>query len=215
MWTALLTQHRAIAIIRAPEFEVGLEMARSVARGGMHLIEITWDSPEPQRLIETLRLELPDCIIGTGTIVTVDHLKNAIACGAQFAFSPHCNPAIIEVANLAAIPIIPGALTPTEILTAWNAGADSVKVFPVSALGHASYVKSLRDPLKGIPLIPTGGVTLENAADFLAAGAIAVGLSTSLFPIEWVRDRSWNQVRDRAKQLCDRLNRSSSNFGPL
>ena len=211
MWTSLLTQHRAIAIIRAPEFEVGLEMARSVARGGLHLLEITWDSPNPERLIETLRSELPHCIIGTGTIVTVDQLKNAIACGAQFAFSPHCNPAIIEAANHAHLPIIPGALTPTEILTAWNVGADSVKVFPVSALGNASYIQSLRDPLKGIPLIPTGGVTLDNAAEFLAAGAIAVGLSTSLFPTEWVRDRSWHQVCCRTEQLCDRLNRSSLN----
>ena len=213
MWTDLLTQHRAIAIIRAPEFEVGLAMARSVAQGGLHLIEITWDSPEAHRLIETLRAELPHCIIGTGTIVTVDQLNHAIDCGAQFAFSPHCNLAIIKAANLAKLPIVPGALTPTEILTAWNAGADSVKVFPVSALGNASYIQSLREPLKGIPLIPTGGITLENASDFLAAGAIAVGLSTSLFPAKWVRDGSWTQVRDRSRQLCDRLNQGSAESG--
>jgi 2-dehydro-3-deoxyphosphogluconate aldolase / (4S)-4-hydroxy-2-oxoglutarate aldolase len=201
MWTSLLAQYRAIAVVRAPNFELGLEMARSVASGGIRLIEITWDSVEPARLIETLRTELPGCIIGTGTILTLDQLQDAIACGAQFAFSPYCNPAIIEAANLVGIPIIPGALTPTEILTAWQAGADSIKVFPISAVGNATYIKSLRDPLKGIPLIPTGGVTVENAAELIQAGAIGVGISTSLFPPDWVRDRAWDKIRDRANQL--------------
>jgi 2-dehydro-3-deoxyphosphogluconate aldolase / (4S)-4-hydroxy-2-oxoglutarate aldolase len=201
MWTSLLAQYRAIAVIRAPNFDLGLEMARSVSAGGIRLIEVTWDSAEPTRLIETLRTELPGCIIGTGTILTLDQLQDAIACGAQFAFSPYCNPAVIEAANLVGIPIIPGALTPTEILTAWQAGADSIKVFPISAMGNASYIKSLRDPLKGIPLIPTGGVTIENAPELIQAGAIGVGISTGLFPVDWVRDRAWDKIRDRAQQL--------------
>ncbi len=206
MWTSLLAQYRAIAVIRAPNFDLGLEMARSVSAGGIRLIEVTWDSAEPTRLIETLRTELPGCIIGTGTILTLDQLQDAIACGAQFAFSPYCNPAVIEAANLVGIPIIPGALTPTEILTAWQAGADSIKVFPISAMGNASYIRSLRDPLKGIPLIPTGGVTVENAAELIKAGAIGVGISTGLFPTDWVRDRAWDKVRDRAQQLQTALN---------
>jgi 2-dehydro-3-deoxyphosphogluconate aldolase / (4S)-4-hydroxy-2-oxoglutarate aldolase len=210
MWTSLLAQYRAIAVIRSPNFEVGLEMARSVSSGGIRLIEVTWDSVEPARLIETLRTELPGCIIGTGTILTLDQIQEAIACGSQFAFSPYCNPAIIEAANLVGIPIIPGALTPTEIITAWQAGADSIKVFPISAVGNAAYIKSLRDPLKGIPLIPTGGVTVENAAEFIQAGAIGVGISTSLFPPDWVRNRAWDKVRDRAHQLQTALTQVQS-----
>ncbi len=210
MWTSFLSQYRAIAVIRAPNYDLGLEMARSVVSGGMRLIEITWDSAEPTRLIEALRTEHPGCIIGAGTIVTPQQFKEAIACGSQFAFAPYCNPTVVAAANQLGIPIIPGALTPTEILTAWQAGADSVKVFPISAVGNAAYIKSLSDPLRGIPLIPTGGVSVENAPEFIKAGAIAVGLSTSLFPAEWVRNGSWDKVRDRAATLQASLKTLSS-----
>jgi 2-dehydro-3-deoxyphosphogluconate aldolase/(4S)-4-hydroxy-2-oxoglutarate aldolase len=198
-------QHRSIAVIRAPELELGLEMARSVARAGIKLIEITWNSDRPAHLIATLRQELPDCTIGAGTLINQAQFTEAISADAQFLFSPHCDPDLISRAKTLGIPIVPGALTPTEIITAWQAGANSVKVFPVHSLGGASYIRSLQAPLQGIPLIPTGGVSIENSADFIKAGAIAVGLSSELFLPSLIQGRNWNGLHDRAKALINQL----------
>jgi 2-dehydro-3-deoxyphosphogluconate aldolase / (4S)-4-hydroxy-2-oxoglutarate aldolase len=206
VWLSQLQQHRAIAVIRTPKMSWGEKMALAVASGGMQLIEITWNSDRSGELISQLRTQLPDCIIGTGTLFNVQHLKEAIAAGAQFLFTPHTDPEMIKVAVSQDIPIIPGALTPTEIVTAWTQGASCVKVFPVQAVGGTSYIKSLQAPLGHIPLIPTGGVTLENAKDFLQVGAVAVGLSGELFPKKWVLAENWGAIANQAKNLTQRLN---------
>lgn len=198
-------QHRAIAVIRAPEFDLGLFMARCVSAAGLKLIEITWNSDRPASLLSQLREELPDCIVGSGTIVSQDQLRESVSAGAQFIFSPHSDRALIHQANRLEIPIVPGALTPTEIVQAWQAGASSVKVFPINALGGASYLRSLRAPLDGIPLIPTGGVSVENSAELLQSGAIAVGLSSELFVPKWVRDRNWNALSNHVSDLLSQL----------
>lgn len=198
-------QHRAIAVIRAPEFDLGLGMARCVAAAGLKLIEITWNSDRPAQLLSQLRDELPDCILGSGTITTLDQLTESVSAGAEFIFSPHTNSALIDQANRLEVPIVPGALTPTEIVQAWQAGASSVKVFPIDAIGGAKYLRCLRTPLEGIPLIPTGGVSVENSAELLQAGAIAVGLSSELFVPKMVRDRDWEALSDRTKTLMQHL----------
>ena len=180
-------------------------MAKSAASEGMQLLEITWDSDASSELIAQLRSELPNCTIGTGTVLTLDHLKQAIAAGAQFIFTPHVDLVMIEAAVQLAVPIVPGALSPTEIVTAWTAGASCVKVFPVQALGGASYIRSLQGPLGHIPLIPTGGVTVENAKDFLASGAIAVGLSSQLFPQQLVLEENWEAIAQLAKKLMSEI----------
>ena len=113
----------------------------------------------------------------------------------------HVDFGLIQLAVQQDIPLVPGALSPTEIVTAWQAGATSVKVFPVQALGGASYIRHLQGPLSQIPLIPTGGVTIENAKDFLAAGAIAVGLSGNLFPAAAVQSGNWQAIAQQAKIL--------------
>ena len=204
-WLTLLQQTPAIAVIRTAKIEQGRQMALAVAAGGIQLIEITWNSDRPTDLIQQLRLELPNCTIGTGTLLTHDQLKEAIAAGAQFLFTPHIDPVAIQTAVARGIPIIPGALSPTEIVTAWQAGASCVKVFPVSSVGGASYIKSLQGPLGNIPLIPTGGVTLENAQEFIAAGAIAVGLSGQLFPQQLVAQGNWSAIAQLAKNLMQQL----------
>lgn len=204
-WLTLLQQTRAFAVIRATKLEQGREMALAVAAGGMQLIEITWNSDRPARLIQQLREELPNCIIGTGTLLNLDQQKEAIAAGAQFLFTPHVDRVLIDAAVNRGIPIIPGALTPTEIVTAWQAGASCVKVFPVGAVGGASYIKSLQAPLGEIPLIPTGGVTLENAWEFIAAGAIAIGLSGQLFPSQMVARGNWEAIASLAKNLLETI----------
>jgi 2-dehydro-3-deoxyphosphogluconate aldolase / (4S)-4-hydroxy-2-oxoglutarate aldolase len=204
-WLAKLQAHRAIAVIRAPKLELGREMAKAVAAGGMKLIEITWDSDRPAQLINELRNELSDCTIGTGTLFTLEQLQSVIAAGAEFVFTPHVNPRLIHRAIEQEIPMIPGALTPTEIVMAWQSGASSVKVFPVQALGGVSYLHSLQAPLGQIPLIPTGGVTLDNAADLVAAGAIAVGLSGHLFPQQAIQNRDWDAIVQQSRTLMQRL----------
>jgi 2-dehydro-3-deoxyphosphogluconate aldolase/(4S)-4-hydroxy-2-oxoglutarate aldolase len=204
-WLALVQQQRAIAVIRAPKLALGQQMAAAVAAGGMRLIEITWNSDRPVTLIEKLCVDLPDCVIGAGTLLSQADLQAAIAAGAQFLFTPHTDPALIRQATAAQRPIIPGALSPTEIVTAWQAGAASVKVFPIQAVGGASYIKSLQGPIGTIPLIPTGGVTLDNASDFLQAGAIAVGLSTELFPKQAIATGDWQQVTAQAQRLMRNL----------
>ncbi|MDF5711437.1 MAG: bifunctional 4-hydroxy-2-oxoglutarate aldolase/2-dehydro-3-deoxy-phosphogluconate aldolase [Nostoc sp. S4] len=205
IWLSQLEKHRAIAVIRAPEIELGRQMAMAVASGGMQLIEITWNSDRAGELIGQLRSELPGCTIGTGTLFNVEQLQQAIACGAQFLFTPHVDFAMIQAAQEKHVPIVPGGLTPTEIVTAWSQGASCVKVFPVQAVGGADYIKSLQGPLGKIPLIPTGGVTLENAKEFLEAGAIAVGLSSELFPKKLIREGNWQAIALGARKLIQQL----------
>lgn len=205
-WLQQLTTHRVIAVIRTSSLSQGLNMAQAVAEGGIRLIEVAWNSVEPMQLIEMIRNALPaSCVVGAGTIQSLDQLKDAISAGSQFCFSPHTSAPLIEASLAAGVPMIPGALSPTEIVTAWQAGARSVKVFPIQAVGGAAYLRSLKAPLGHIPLIPTGGVTLENAEAMLSAGAIAVGLASDLFPQSAIARQNWMTVTQRTQHLLSRL----------
>ena len=204
-WLQSLQAHRAIAVLRTPDLKLGRALAQAAIAGGMGIIEITWNSAEPAKLIAELRETFPHCLIGTGTVLTLADLEDAIACGSQFCFTPHVNADLIKKAIQAEIPIIPGALTPTEIVTAWQMGASAVKVFPVQSLGGAEYIKSLQGPLGAIPLIPTGGVTLENALAFIQSGAIAVGLSGQLFPTNLIQSADWAGIQKRVESLQEKL----------
>ncbi|MEG4025775.1 bifunctional 4-hydroxy-2-oxoglutarate aldolase/2-dehydro-3-deoxy-phosphogluconate aldolase [Microcoleus sp. S13C4] len=204
-WLTQLKKHRAIAVIRSSEKELAWQMASAVAAGGIQFIEITWNTHKAAELIAELRSEFPTFSIGTGTLLNLEQLQQALDCGAQFLFTPHTDVAMIKTAVDAGVPIVPGAFSPTEIVTAWQAGATCVKVFPISALGGAAYLKSLQGPLGNIPLIPTGGVTLENAKVFIDAGAIAVGLAGDLFPKHLVENRDWRAIVQIARNLAQNL----------
>jgi 2-dehydro-3-deoxyphosphogluconate aldolase / (4S)-4-hydroxy-2-oxoglutarate aldolase len=204
-WLAQLHKHRAIAVVRSSSQPLAYQMAKAVAAGGMGLIEITATSDRPWDLIAQLRAELPHCLIGTGTILTLQEWQDAVSSGAQFMFSPHLNTLLLEKSQEINLPMIPGAFSPTEIVTAWQAGAASVKVFPVQCLGGAAYLQALREPLVGIPLIPTGGVNVTNARSFINAGAIAVGLGGSLFPQNLVERGEWEAITTLAHQLLESL----------
>ena len=204
-WLSLVQQYRAIAVIRAPDLALGYKMAKAAASGGMRLIEITWNTDQPAELINQLRSEFPWCQVGTGTLLNLDQLQQAIAAGAQFLFTPHIDPVLIQAAIEAGIPIVPGALTTTEIVTAWNAGASCVKVFPIQTVGGVEYIRSLKPVLSNIPLIPTGGVTVANANKFLEAGAIAVGLAGDLFPQPLVAAEDWEAIAQRTSTLMQQL----------
>jgi 2-dehydro-3-deoxyphosphogluconate aldolase/(4S)-4-hydroxy-2-oxoglutarate aldolase len=204
-WLTRLQQQRAIAVIRAADPEQGLAMARAVAAGGMQLIEITWNSTEPAALVRHLRRVLPHCSIGAGTVLSEAEAEAAIAAGANFCVSPHTDPRIIQVCQSRRVPVVPGALTPNEIVTAWAAGASVVKVFPISTAGGAAYVRNLQGPLGHIPLLPTGGISLDHSVALVQAGAIGVGLSSSLFPQAAVAQGDWTGITQLASGLMQAL----------
>ncbi len=205
-WLQLLSQHKAIAVIRCPDLDLAFEMALAASVGGIKLIEITWNSDRPAELVARLRAKLPHCTIGVGTILNSHQLQEAVSAGAQFAFAPHFDSELLNTClSRYEIPFVPGALTPTEIVSAWQQGAKAVKVFPIKSLGGAEYIKCLQRPLSQIALIPTGGITTDNARTMIDAGAIAVGISSSLFPHDEIASQDWCAIVTRTKKLCDRL----------
>ena len=210
-WLKLLRQHKAIAVIRCDDFELAYKMAQSVVAGGINLIEITWDCDRPAQLIAQLRSDFPQCTIGTGTILNLRQLNSAIDAGAEFAFSPCYDPRLLNTAlHDRQIPFIPGIFTPTEAVNAWQQGAKVVKVFPIKSLGGAEYIKCLQGPLGHIPMIPTGGVTVVNAVKMIAAGAIAVGISSNLFPPQAIAEHNWCHIINRTKSLVTALQQAQS-----
>lgn len=204
-WLKTLQKHRAIAVIRTDALDLSVQLAKVAIEAGIGLVEITWNSDRPGETIAHLRHQFPHCAIGTGTVLCQADLLQAIASGAQFCFTPHSEPELITSAVTHGIPIIPGAFSPTEIVQAWQRGATAVKVFPIKTLGGVDYIQALQGPLGQIPLIPTGGVTLENAQDFLIAGAIAVGLSGQLFPPHLVATKAWREMGDRIRTLLGQI----------
>lgn len=181
-------------------------MARAAAAGGFRLIEVAWtNNAKPAAMIATIRQALPDCVVGVGSVLTEDDFDKAIAANARFCFTPYVSSALITQSIANRIPIVAGAMTPTEIVSAWQAGASSVKVFPISSLGNEVYIRSLLGPLGPIPLVPTGGVTSESAPALIASGAIAVGLSTALFPPAEVLRGDWQTIEARARYLLASL----------
>lgn len=200
-WLSTLHTHRVIAVIRAQTVESGLNMALAAAEGGIHLLEITWNSYQPVALLQAIQQAIPHCTVGVGTILKEEDLRIAIATGAQFCFSPHTSLALLNHGRNVHIPTVAGAMTPTEILTAWESGAASVKIFPIKAFGGVTYLQCLQGPLGHIPLIPSGGVTVENATELLAAGATAVGISSGLFTAEHVRHQDWHSIQKQAAHL--------------
>ena len=210
-WLSLLDMHRAIAIIRAPSLKVGLSMAKAAAAGGFRLIEITWNNnANPSQMMSAVRQALPHCVVGAGSVLTLENLHSALAANAQFCFTPHTDHLLIRSAHAQGVPLVAGAMTPTEVVAAWRAGASGVKVFPISTLGNGAYIRSLLGPLGPIPLVPTGGVTSTSAPELIDAGALAVGLSTALFPAEEVARCDWKAIEMRSRCLLSRLAKVST-----
>lgn len=169
-----------VPVLRAESVDKALALATAIAAGGVSVLEITMTVPGAIQVMRQLAAERPDILIGAGTVLDPETARMCILEGAQFVVSPALNLRTIEMCHRYSIAILPGALTPTEVVTAWQAGADVIKVFPASALGGARYLKSLKAPLPQVELIPTGGVSLATAAEFLEAGAFALGVGADL-----------------------------------
>ena len=177
---AQLEQTRVVAIMRRTDAAIAIQAAGALAGGGIRCIEVTCDSPGAFDMIAALDRALGgDVLVGAGTVLTEADAEAALRAGAKFLVSPHTDTQLIGRFARQGIPWIPGAFTASEILTAWRAGASVVKLFPAAPVGPA-YVKDIRGPLREIPLLPTGGIDLGNAATFLEAGAWGLGVGSSL-----------------------------------
>ena len=175
-----ITATGVIPVIRAQSADEAASAIAAIQQGGISVLEITMTVPGAIELIREVTRRATDALVGAGTVLDPENALACIDAGARFVVSPALDVPTIEACRGLGIPVFPGALTPTEIVTAWKAGADAVKVFPAGAVGGAAYLKSVKAPLPQIELIPTGGVSLKTAADFIAAGAMALGVGADL-----------------------------------
>jgi 2-dehydro-3-deoxyphosphogluconate aldolase / (4S)-4-hydroxy-2-oxoglutarate aldolase len=191
-----------VPIIRTPDSKSALAAVEAVLEGGIDCVEITMTVAGALKAIETVADRYGDKILlGAGTVLDPETARACLLAGAQFFVTPSLNVRTIEIARRYSRPIFPGGLTPTEILAAWEAGADGVKVFPCNALGGAKYIKSLKAPFPHIDLIPTGGVNLETVADFLTAGSSAVGVGSELVDAASVSSGNYQAMTERARKF--------------
>ncbi len=189
-----------VPVLRAESEEQALALASAIAAGGVTVLEVTMTVPGAIRVMGRLAKERPDILIGAGTVLDPETARICILEGAQFVVSPALNVKTIEMCHRYGIAVLPGALTPTEIVTAWEAGADVVKVFPASALGGAKYLKSVKAPLPQIEMVPTGGVSLATAAEFLEAGAFALGVGADLVDTKAIAKGTPETITENARK---------------
>lgn len=189
-----------IPVIRVASASEAIDVANAIKEGGVSFIEITMSVQGAIDVIKELTQEYKDEIImGAGTVLDAETGRAALLAGAQFIVSPTLNLDLIQLAHRYSAVVVPGAMTPTEILTAWNAGADMVKVFPAGQLGGPGYIKALRGPLPQILLAPTGGVNLENAGAFMRAGAAALGVGGELVDKSAVKEKRFSVITDNTR----------------
>ena len=193
-----------IPVVRAESSDQALRAVAALKTGGLDILEITMTVPGAIEVIRTVTVEYgAETLIGAGTVLDPDMAQACIQAGAKFIVSPALNEETIEFCRGQDVAIFPGALTPTEVLRAWKAGADAVKIFPAGAVGGASYLKALKAPLPQIELIPTGGVSLKTAPDFIKAGAMALGVGADLVDPKALREGNGSVITERARQFLE------------
>ena len=195
-----------IPVVRAQSADEAMKAIDAIRAGGISILEITMTVPGAVGVIEEVSKRYgsaagSETLVGAGTVLDGETARACILAGARFVVSPSLNLETIEVCRRYGVAVMPGALTPTEVVQAWSAGADFVKVFPAGAVGGASYIKSLKAPLPQIELVPTGGVSLKTAADFIKAGASALGVGADLVDVKAIREGQQNLVTERAREF--------------
>ncbi len=190
-----------IPVIRAQSADEAAAVVEAIQAGGLSVLEITMTVPNAVALIADVVRRAPDALVGAGTVLDPETARACIAAGARFVVSPALNPDTIAACREAGVAVLPGALTPTEVVSAWRAGADLVKVFPANAVGGAAYIKSLKAPLPQIGLVPTGGVNLDTARDFIKAGAAALGVGADLVDLAALRRGESTLITERARRF--------------
>lgn len=191
-----------IPVVRAQSADEAMQAIDAIRAGGISILEITMTVPGAVGVIEEVSKRYGDeALVGAGTVLDAETARACILAGARFVVSPALNFETIDVCRHNDIAVMPGALTPTEVVQAWSAGADFVKVFPAGAVGGAGYIKSLKAPLPQIELVPTGGVSLKTAADFIKAGASALGVGADLVDLKAIREGQQNLITERAREF--------------
>lgn len=194
-----------VAILRASSSEHLTNVAKALFDGGIDVIEVTFTVPGALEILAAVKKELGSrVLLGAGTVLDPETARAALFAGAEFIVAPSFNPDVVRLCKRYDKLVMPGGFTPTEILAAWEAGAPIVKVFPSDAVGP-SYLKALKGPFPQIRLMPTGGVNLQTLAEFVRAGASAVGVGSSLVEPQAVRDRKWDRIRDLAAEYLQAL----------
>ena len=193
-----------IPVVRAGSADEAIRAIEAIRKGGLSIIEITMTVPGAINLIEQVAERCgSEALVGAGTVLDAKTAQACISAGAQFIVSPSLNFDTISICKHSEITVLPGALTPTEVVQAWDAGADFVKVFPAGAVGGPSYVKALKAPLPDVELVPTGGVSLKTAADFIKAGASALGVGADLVDVKAIREGQDHLITERTKEFVE------------
>lgn len=190
---------KAVAVLRAENAKTAVAAARAVTEGGIRLIEVTMTVPDAYDVMQSLS-DQTSAILGAGTVLTAEQVDRCIEAGARFIVSPACCPEVVKRAQEKNAVVIPGAMTPTEVLAGWNLGADMIKIFPAARLG-AAFLSDLRGPLPEIPLVPTGGITDENALEYLDAGAAMLCFGSWLVDRGAMANGDYDRLTERARRI--------------
>src|SRR3954451_10459591 len=208
---AFITEVGIVPVVRVASAESAIQAVEAIYKGGVRAAEITMTVPGAIRALEKLADRFGDkLMLGAGTVLDPETARACMLAGAQFFVTPALRVSTIEMAKRYSKVICPGALTPTEILTAWEAGADVVKVFPCGNVGGAKYIKALKGPFPQIEMIPTGGVNLETAADFLKAGACAIAVGGELVDAKTIREGRFDVIEQKARQYLEAIAKARS-----
>jgi len=208
---ARLKQIGLIAVIRGPSVDLTLEMVAALAKGGVQGIEITYTTPNAPQVVKELDRQFGEQIVlGMGTLTEPEQAEEAQQAGARFLVSPICSAELGAGMVATGLPVMIGALTPSEVYQAHRMGSDVVKVFPGSLVGPA-YIKALKGPFPFIEIMPTGGVSVENVADWFAAGVFGVGAGSELCPTAWAKEGRFEQIEQRAREFVKAVQDARSN----
>lgn len=198
-----ILERKIVAVVRSPDGDKLVEVAKALAAGGVTVMEITFTVPNALEVLKEVRKTMGDAVtLGAGTVLDPETARAAILVGAEFVVAPNTNPDVISLCRRYSIPVMPGAYTPTEILKAWELGADVVKVFPAD-IGGPAYLRAVSAPLPQVRLMPTGGVDLTTAADFLKAGACCLGVGSSLVEKAALAAGDMNRITSLAKSFVE------------
>ena len=198
-----IKREKLVPVIRTNDADEARRVVEALSNCGIKVFEITLTVPDAAELIAELSAANSGVLLGAGTVLDKNQAEKCVAAGAQFIVSPAFDAATVEFCLEQEIAVMPGCLTPTEILTAWNAGADCVKIFPCDALGGAKYLKTMKTLFPHIEMMPTGGVSLTTIKDFFAAGAFAVGVGADLVDLQALRDGNSDLIAEKAAQYLE------------
>ncbi len=199
---ARILEEGVVPVIRVASAAEAFEVARAIREGGISVIEVTMSVPGALDVMKEVTQNFgKEVLLGAGTILDPETARAALLSGARFVVTPTLNPETIKMCNRYGAVVIPGGLTPTEILTAWEAGADLVKVFPIAQVGGPAYIRAVRAPLPQIPLVPTGGVNVQNAGEFIKAGAAAIAAGGELVDKKAVAEKKYSVISENARKF--------------